>query len=115
MDLCYDNFTGHVHQGQGPISQTQLQKLKRLRQKEKDMYALLKEIMIYAFLLVIVWSISYGNRDSNSYGITYLLENSMLQDIPKSSQKEGFRYVNNVVFVKNKRLFTKPHARILGA
>ena len=50
-----------------PIDEMFLVLLRRERIKEVEMQSVVKEIIAYAFFIMIVYFISYGNRDTMSY------------------------------------------------
>ncbi len=87
------SFVIGIIRGPGPVSEDVIQMLKRHRMKEKELNSLMHEIMIYLVLLLLVWSISYGNRDHKSYQISANVINNIVDDVPTSQHIEGFAQV----------------------
>ncbi len=50
-------------------------------------------IVVFLILLMIVWSISYGNRDPTSYQLSANVINNIVDDVPSSLHHEGFTQV----------------------
>ncbi|CAL1301078.1 unnamed protein product [Larinioides sclopetarius] len=77
-----------------PIDPRSLEAARKLREKEVRMYSVLKEIGAYVLFLWILFILSYGNRDPNSF---YLREATINNFIKPGDLWVDFNNVNNEV------------------
>ncbi|GFU56000.1 transposable element Tcb1 transposase [Trichonephila clavipes] len=95
-----------------PIDPSSLEAARRLREKEVRMYGVLKEIGVYALYLWILFILSYGNRDPNSF---YLREAVINNFIKPGDLWHDFNNCNNrIVMAQRKHLDDFLRGRIIG-
>ena len=57
-----------------PPDDVKLSAMRELRFKERKMYAIVREILLYTFFVLVTFSISYSLREERGYWQTYGLE-----------------------------------------
>ncbi|GFR02198.1 polycystic kidney disease protein 1-like 2 [Trichonephila clavata] len=81
-----------------PIDPSSWEAARRLREKEVRMYGVLKEIGVYALYLWILFILSYGNRDPNSF---YLREAVINNFIKPGDLWNDFNNVMVEIYLRN--------------
>ena len=61
-----------------PVDEGCLEKMRKKRQDEVAMTAIVKEIIIYGIFIINIYFISYGNRHPMSYTLKNLMEESFI-------------------------------------
>lgn len=61
-----------------PPDEAKLEIARQLRMKEKHMKSIIREIVWYMFFLLIVLTVSYGNRDPATYRVTKYINDIFL-------------------------------------
>ncbi|XP_041474499.1 uncharacterized protein LOC121423243 isoform X2 [Lytechinus variegatus] len=74
-----------------PPDEDTLGEMRETRFKEIQMMEILKEISVYMFYLYIMFLISYGSRDQNSFGVLQSVTNTF-----SGAQYHGIRTLDNV-------------------
>lgn len=71
----YPQFSSHQ-----PIDEITLDRMRQARKEEIEMRAIVKEIVGYAFFILIIYFISYGNRHPMSYNLKSQIEQAFIID-----------------------------------
>ena len=58
------------------------------------MWEIIKDMVIYFILIMIVWTIAYGQIDDNAYRMKHLLHETVIEDLSTSIEPEGFSTVS---------------------
>ncbi len=90
---CYVLFFTAVVQF-APLSFEKIQRIKRRRMREKEMWEIIKDMVIFFILILIVWAIAYGQIDDDAYRMKHLLHETVIEDLSTSLEPEGFSTVN---------------------
>lgn len=72
-----------------PLAYATLERLRRRKLKERRLYDLIQEVIIYSLFLMVIWTISYSNRDPRAFDVYDTVASNIIDD-----EETGFRQVS---------------------
>ena len=61
-----------------PIDEDHLEQIRAARRREVEMWSVVKELVVYTVFIILIYIVSYGNRDPNSYRFQELMQNNFI-------------------------------------
>ena len=80
-----------------PPDMASLEKARELRMNELTMEAILKEMIVYFFFLMVIFFLSYQARDSDSFIFAENIKNTFERNVPYANVRVIYVLVTNLV------------------